>query len=125
MGQHKKAAADFSEVVRLDRDGREAYLNRGVALLDGGDTDAAIADFTEAINRDRYTPFAAYCRRAEAFLKKGDLKAASQDADAALRVNPNYADAYRCRGRIREKMGQQAKAAADFAQAKRLGNLTK
>ena len=46
---------------------------------------------------------------------------AIQYYDEAIRLDPNYAKAYYGRGLAYEEIGEEAKAAADFAKAKQLG----
>jgi hypothetical protein len=43
------------------------------------------------------------------------------DVDEAIRLNPNFADAYDTRAHIKEDKGDRAGAAADRARAKELG----
>jgi len=51
---------------------------------------------------------------------KGQRDRAIQDYDQAIRLNPNYAEAYYNRGTILHALGQQVRAAADFAKARQL-----
>ena len=66
--------------------------------------------------------------RAQAELEKGKLFFEKQDWDTAIvcfteaiRLNPNYAKTYFVRGNMYEELGEKAKAAADYARAKGLG----
>ena len=53
--------------------------------------------------------------------RTGDYDKAIADYTAAIRLKPDYANAYYNRGAVYEKKGDKAKAAEDFAQAKKLG----
>ena len=58
---------------------------RGLAALDQDDFDAAIAEFTAAINKDPRNTFS-YIRRAEAYEKKGDTASAIADYRRVLKL---------------------------------------
>jgi tetratricopeptide (TPR) repeat protein len=58
---------------------------RGLAALNEGDFDAAIAEFTATINKDPRNTFS-YIRRAEAYEKKGDAASAIADYRIVLRL---------------------------------------
>jgi tetratricopeptide (TPR) repeat protein len=122
----------------------QTCVTQGEAHAAKGDLDAAIADFTEAINHD--VNFArAYYLRGIAHEKKGNLDRAIQDfreaiwftepfiiksraeaakfisdSDAPTELDGNLAPVYYARGRAYEKKGEKAKADDDFAQAKKL-----
>lgn len=46
-GEHDRAVADFTEVIRLDPGAVQAYEDRGRAYWVKGEHDKAIADFTK------------------------------------------------------------------------------
>jgi tetratricopeptide (TPR) repeat protein len=56
----------------------QSPYTRGLAALDDGDLDAAIAEFTTAIGDDPKNPFS-YIRRAAAYEEKGDTASAIGD----------------------------------------------
>ena len=61
---------------------------RGLAALDQDDFDAAIAEFTAAIDKDPRNTFS-YIRRAEAYEKKGDPASAIADYRKVLKLVDN------------------------------------
>jgi tetratricopeptide (TPR) repeat protein len=72
-----------------------AYVDRGQAYLDHGDTDVAIADFNEAIRLDpKYAD--AYIGRSVAYRNKGDRDRAAADNREAMRLNPAEANKSIC-----------------------------
>jgi tetratricopeptide (TPR) repeat protein len=91
-------------------------FNRGLEKYKGGDFDAAIADYTEAI---QVNPNVAevYVARGNAFYDRGDKQAALQDYNQALRLNSNYAAAYVERGNARDDLGDSKGALEDYTQA--------
>ena len=55
------------------------------------------------------------------FLIMGESDDAIADYTEAIRLNPEYADAYYYRSLAYQQKGNQSKAEADFAKAKELG----
>lgn len=63
---------------------RSPSVTRGLAALDGGDFDAAIAEFTAAIADDPKDTFS-YIRRGAAYENKGDAASAISDYRRVLK----------------------------------------
>ena len=80
---------------------------------DKGDTDRAIADYTEAIRLDPKLANA-YNNRGTAYRDKGDTDRAIADFTEAIRLDPKYANAYVNRGLAYEKLADFARARSDF-----------
>jgi tetratricopeptide (TPR) repeat protein len=97
----------------------EALLNRGAVQFEAGDTDAAIADFTEAIRLNPQYP-APYSHRAEAYQEKQQLDLALTDLTTVIRLLPDDADSYVDRGEVHALLGNHDSAVADFRTALRL-----
>jgi tetratricopeptide (TPR) repeat protein len=94
----------------------EAFLNRGAAQQEAGDTDAAIADFTDAIRLNPSYP-APYAHRADAYQEKGRLELALADLTTVIGLLPDDADSYADRGDIHALLGNRERAIADFTAA--------
>jgi tetratricopeptide (TPR) repeat protein len=96
QGERKfdQAIQDYTVAVSLVPDHENikvVYTNRGWAFLNKNDPDAAIRDFSQAIDIDRgFDP--AYFGRAHGWLKKGDSAQALIDAKEALKLKPNMSD---------------------------------
>ena len=89
------------------------------AYRDKGDTDRAIADYTEAIRLD--PKFAiAYNNRGLAYRDKGDTDRAIADFTEAIRLDPKFANAYASRGVAYRDKGDMDRAIADYTEAIRL-----
>ncbi len=108
----EKAIADYTKAISLNDDPKY-YNARGTTHYIGGDSVAAVKDFTSAINKKKdYAR--AYLNRAMTYKKFPESAAAEKaefaeiiiaqiakmkaDLDAAIRYNPNLADAYLERG---------------------------
>src|SRR5262249_22792678 len=88
-----------------------AYFNRGLGYRHKGDPDRAIADYTQAIQRD---PTAAhYNNRGLAYSDKGDLDRAIADYTQAIQRDPKHAKAYTNRCLAYRDRGDLDRAIAD------------
>ena len=114
--KHRACAA----LIRRNPNDEYAYNNRGIAYEDEGDYDAAIADYTKAIQIDpKYAD--AYYNRGNVYSKqKGDYDAAIADYNKAIRIDPKSpksADVYSNRGTTYENKGDHDAAITDFNKA--------
>lgn len=94
----------------------DAHNNRGVALAGVGLQGQASADFDRALELDPEHA-AALSNRCRANIRGGDLKAAIEDCDAAIKLQPDDATAYLNLGAAFEAMGRYAEAAANYKSA--------
>ena len=84
--------------------------------MNKGDYDAAIADYTKAIESDPTLP-TPYINRGLARQAKGDVDGALADDDKAIELNPNYAAAYHNRGLAKMDKHDYDGAIADYTRA--------
>ena len=89
------------------------YRNRGNAYHDKGDSDRAIADYTEAIRLDP-KHVNAYNGRGNIYRDKGDIDRALAEYAKAIQLDPNNAHAYANRGLAYEKLADFTRARSDF-----------
>ncbi|MBI3726218.1 tetratricopeptide repeat protein [bacterium] len=87
--------------------------NRGLAFSRKGDLDAAIADFTRAIESVPGHALA-WSDRARSRCEKGDLEGALADVNKALELDPAYPTALYGRAEIRRRKHDRAGASADL-----------
>ena len=96
-----------------------AYSNRGVALLEKGEINAALADFNAAIQLN--PAFArAYNNRGSILSDQGRFDEAMHDFDAALTNDPFFADAYDNRANVFARTGQAEKSLIDYTRGIKL-----
>ncbi|MCK1480610.1 tetratricopeptide repeat protein [Bradyrhizobium sp. 197] len=94
-------------------------LKEGLRLLESGDVDAAIANFSRVIEAEPGRA-AAYRLRGSAHLRKRAYLSSIADLDQAIRLAPKDAVAYYVRGRARHLSKDPEGAVADFDQAIKL-----
>jgi tetratricopeptide (TPR) repeat protein len=84
-----EAIADYEETIRLEPDEWHTYFYRASALRFGRDAWAALDAFSEAI--ERFPEVAHFhASRAEVRLALRDARAAREDAEQALRLDPDH-----------------------------------
>jgi tetratricopeptide (TPR) repeat protein len=120
-GNSDAAMQDFAEALRLRPGLAWAYLARGSLFFNREKYAEAIADYTAALQQTGfvYAP-TALAGRAEAYMRAGKFREAVEDLTEFIRMVPDQPFAFEHRAQAREKLGDQAGAAADRAQAERL-----
>jgi outer membrane protein OmpA-like peptidoglycan-associated protein/tetratricopeptide (TPR) repeat protein len=93
-----------------------AYYNRGLARLDMGEYDRAIADFDQSTGLDPTTAWT-FNNRGIAWYAKGNLDRAAADFDQAIRLDPKYALAYNNRGEVLKDRKDFLRAIDDYSAA--------
>jgi tetratricopeptide (TPR) repeat protein len=127
LGFPDTAAADFSEVLRLQPDNGPAYAARGNAYVLLGDQYKAVRDCTDAIRYDSECVYA-YQWRAEAYSARqqfdravADLeRATTLDAPGAAELRPLLAKAYLNWSKQLERADEDVEASAKLAKAQEL-----
>ena len=92
-----------------------AFNNRGIAYAKKGDTNRAIADYSESIRLDPKNANA-FLNRGYVYAQRGDNDRAIADYSEAIRLKPDFARAFCNRGfaklKINDATGNQDKAKA-------------
>jgi tetratricopeptide (TPR) repeat protein len=119
-GDYKGALEDYNEVVRLEPNDAENYLNRGLVKERLRDLSGALADYSHALKLDEKNPKAWVCR-GNVVSKLGNWKEAVEDYGVAIILDNSYALAYFNRGIAYQNTGNAAAACADLKAAQKLG----
>jgi tetratricopeptide (TPR) repeat protein len=118
VGDMKQCVADLTKYLRSNPGSPQALSDRGFAYVKLGDTANAEKDFSLSIQIE---PTAgAYCNRANVWLVLGRGKAALEDCNAALKLEPENLYALANRGSAHRLLGQYAEAVADYERALKL-----
>jgi Tfp pilus assembly protein PilF len=106
----------WEHTVQATGDNYFARTNLGFALIDGGNLQAGIEQYNEAL---RINPNSAETRNAlgTALSDQGKLDAAMEQYAAALRIRPGYADAHSNRGIALARRGETQEAYKEFEKA--------
>jgi tetratricopeptide (TPR) repeat protein len=111
------AIADCTKIIdsdwATDRQVKFAYNNRASANEYFGNHDAAIDDYSRALQIDPHYATALY-NRGSVYLTIGKPELAIADLDAAVLIAPKRAAAYHNRGLALLRLGDVAAAVADF-----------
>lgn len=90
-GRTDEAIADFDRAMALDPNQPEAYLNKGVMLLQRDDARGALPLFTVALEHNTVRPELAHFARAVANETLGNIADAYRDYRAASELDPDWA----------------------------------
>ncbi len=116
----KGALEDYNEVVRLEPNEPENYINRGLVKEKLNDHAGALADYSHAIKLDEKNPKAWVCR-GNVVSKLSNFKEAIEDYTVAITLNANYGHAYFNRGIAYQNSGRSKEACEDLKVALKLG----
>ena len=112
QGLNELAIVDISKAMEKDPDWR-SYCQRGDYHRLSGDIDAAIADFTAAIEEVPDGAYA-YYKRGCCYEMKGDRKKALENYNLGLEMTEDYPYLYLMRGELLLLEGNKTEADADF-----------
>lgn len=114
LKQYDRAIQDYNTAIELNPNYSGYYKSRGRAYNHLKQYEQAIQDFNKVIRINPNLASVAYNNRGFSYANLGKYK-------QAIKLNPNYAMAYKNRGICYQKLGDNIKAQADFAKAKKLG----
>jgi tetratricopeptide (TPR) repeat protein len=108
----------LNEAIFRNRRSPKVYLDRGEFLVDDGQIENAIENFDRALQLDP-KQWRGLVGRARAWIRQGEIQKAIDDSTAALTIDP-HEEAYAVRGDAYRKLGQYAKAVADYDASQRI-----
>lgn len=116
---YQKAVTDFSLFILLNPTYSEAYYNRGQSFIQLNDLDAALADFTRALELPSPSPeFTAgvYWIRSAILFDRSETDHALADLDQAIILAPDQPEGYFRRGQIYAFQERYEEALEDYNQ---------
>lgn len=120
-GAYAKAIGLFDQVLAVDPDHLNAYLQRGFCHSLQREYELAVADFSAVIERKNDHAWA-YTSRGSAYNSLGKPELAMRDFDAVLGLDPRNQEAYNNRGWSKKALGDLPGACQDWKTSKKLGN---
>ena len=120
-GQNFLAVKAYRQAIALGRDGSDVRWRLSLALYGLGLTDEAVSEINKA---QQLAPNANYLHPPTGILHlaKGDLAQAAQQFNAALEINPGFADAYYYLGEVYYREGDYPRAWLRYLTARILGH---
>jgi len=121
QGKYKEAIAEFTQAIALQPEISDLYFNRGLANDRYGDIDAAISDYTSAIQKaaaaNRQPDFKLYYVRGYDYVLKKEYGPAQADLLKVVELNPQYVSAYEQLGIVFSASEQYDKAIENYSRA--------
>ena len=119
FGETKAAQAEFERAVQLNPQFAQAHVNLAVVLLPQGEFQAAAPHLDRAIRLFGQKADAAYPRylRAKISSGQGDPAKAASDLEQAVKLRPDFAEAWSDLGEARKEQGDEDGALAAFRRA--------
>jgi len=114
-GEYASAFNIFDEVIQLDPDFVQAYGARAAIFYEYGDFEAAISDYSSAI--DFEPVYDLYILRGHAYQASDDLENAEADYTSAIEMGNEIPWPYSFRGNIRAELGNADGAIEDYTSA--------
>lgn len=120
-GQYEHAISLFSEVLAMDPDHLNAYLQRGFCHSLQKEYEEAVADFTSVIER-KSDHLWAYTSRGSAYGKWGKQELAIKDFNTVIGLDPKNQEAFNNRGWAKKALGDTNGACQDWNSSRKMGN---
>ncbi len=121
LGNHDDTIRDSVAVIRLDPKESKAFYFHASASAKLGNWNAALADYENLVTLEGSAK--AYAGRANCHLRLGNYQEAVNDATSALRLDPHFLMAVKCRAISYAKLGKTKEAQSDVALAKKLSRV--
>lgn len=116
QGRLSEASESLAVALALDPDHKAAWNERGAALLNLGETEAARSHFGEALKRNPHDPDA-LCNLALIHLLASEFDQAGKLCRRALQTTPDHAATHNLLGNVLRLQGKLQEAVSSFQQA--------
>lgn len=120
-GNNELAVESFSEAIRISPNSAIAFSDRAIAYSNLDKLDLAVADIRRAIFLKEDSG-GSYSNLAFLLYRQGKYNEAIAEATTAIRLAPKWSMPYKIRSSAYAKLKNRAKALADAAMAKQLGD---
>lgn len=119
FGDSEAARGPFEKAVTLDPGFAQAHVNLGLVLLEAGEPESAATHLDRAIELLGPKPDAAYPHylRAKVWSQQSDVPKAAAHLQEAVRLRPDFAEAWSDLGDARKTLSDDAGALAAFERA--------
>ncbi len=121
LNKHEAARAEFEKEIALEPDAAEGYDELGALDAVQRDDENAARYFRLALERDPRLARAQF-GLADILQRQGRLKGSLAALDAAERLAPDSRNVHYLRGRVLKRLGRDAEAKKEFAEAQRLAD---
>ncbi len=113
---HGNAIADYTKAIEIDINYIDAYLNRAHIYGFLNNECKAINDYTYVINHDnqKISDPNIYIKRGALFFKLGEYEKSIRDYSQAIKINPDYSEAYILKGKIYKNVKKYKQAISEF-----------
>lgn len=112
-GKPLQSIAQFSEIIGIQPDNAQAYLNRGSTFVRMGRLDAGLSDYSRVIALEP-TRFEGWYNRGSARVAARQYDGAISDLTETIKLKPDFAHAYCNRGLSFLRKEERKRALADF-----------
>jgi tetratricopeptide (TPR) repeat protein len=116
-GMYQEAVKEFDKVIDFDSKNAEVYNLRGYTNSMLYEYDAALGDFTRALENDPNYADSYYNRAIIYAMYLNSWDDAINDFTRAIQLKPDFADAYLGRGTVLFKKGDFVSAISDYSKA--------
>lgn len=104
LKQYAESNENYTAVLKLDPNSKEARFSRASTWLELSHPDSAILDLNAVIGQNRSFDSSSYRLRSLAYYKRGNFLMAKRDFDSLSRFNPNDEAFYKQRANIRNNL---------------------
>ena len=121
LENNTEALKDFNTVLELSPNSSSAYFNRALIYSNMEDYNNALADYGKVILLNSKN-ILAYYNRAMIYNRLKKIKLARNDVEKVIEIYPDFVDAYKLRGNLKQQTGDYIGANQDKQTAEIINN---